>query len=182
MGGPHPSLEKLWELAEPWLPKTGRVYIPACGRAHEGAWFAARGYDVLGEDIVPEAIEAARVAYGHLPNLTFRVGDLYRVSEEDRGAFDLVFDRAACCAFAPTRWEEYLAACSERLRSGGLLLSLPFKESLQEAPKGPPFFIPKADWQKLAGKDFDVRVLVDNPVDRPAISLKTELLAVAQKR
>lgn len=182
MGGPHPSLEALWKMAEPWLKPEGRLYIPACGRAHEAAWFAARGYRVVAEDIVPEAIEEACRLYGKIPGLTLRVGDLFNVSAEDAGSFDAVYDRAACCAFSPERWPAYLAASAQRLKAGGLLLSLPFTESQLPAPKGPPFFTTKAEWEKLVAADFEVKALNEQLVQRQTVNLRKELLAVAQKK
>lgn len=182
MGGPHPALAALWDKAAPWRKERSRVYIPACGRAHEGAWFAERGCSVVAEDIVPEAIFEARRLYGSADALTLRTGDLFRVPPEDERTFDVAFDRAACCAFSPELWESYLGACARRLRPGGLLLALPFVKSSDPPPQGPPFFVSGARWSELAEVDFEVLVAEERPVDRQGTSLRTELFAIARKR
>jgi hypothetical protein len=181
MGRPHPNLESLWNAAKDHAPERARVYIPACGRAHEGAWFASKGHEVVAEDIVPEAIGEARKLYGAIAGLELRVGDLFEVRPEDREAFDVVFDRAAFCAFPPSEWERYTDAAAARLKRGGLFLSLPFVKSADPPPQGPPFYIPKEEWRKLASKKFSVIFLEERDVERPGSGLRRELLAVASR-
>lgn len=179
MGRPHPSLALLVDKARP----SGRVYIPACGRAHEGDWFARRGHSVVAEDIVPEAIDEARRLYGQTPGLILRVGNLFEVSADDKNAFDVVFDRAAFCAMAPDQWPAYLQAAADRLVPGGWLLSLPFSEAtVSPVPPGPPFFIDRSTWERLVQPLFTIEYLAEHPIDRTATILKTELLAVARKK
>ncbi len=182
MGTAHPALPSLWEISAPWrAASASRVYIPACGRAHEGAWFAEHGCFVVAEDIVPEAIAEARRLYGAQAHLSLRIGDLFQVAAEDERAFDIAFDRAACCAFPPDEWESYLVSCARRLRPGGLLLALPFVKSAEPPPKGPPFFIQAEEWRKLAEAEFEVLFLEERAVDRPGTALRTELIAVARR-
>lgn len=176
MGRAHPGMDILAADLTP-----GRAYVPACGRAHEGIWLARRGWQVVAEDLVPEAIAEAKNGAGET-SVEFRVGDLFRVAETDRGAFDLIVDRAAFCAMPPALWPRYLDAMADRLPEGGRLISFPFVESVVPAPEGPPFFIEPLAWKRLAETRFIIERCEDRLVDRPGTSLRRELLALARKR
>src|SRR5689334_13878317 len=59
------------------LPQRGRLLDLGCGTGWTSTFFARRGYDVIGQDVVPEAIDAARQlkAESGLSNLDFVTGD-----------------------------------------------------------------------------------------------------------
>lgn len=59
------------------MPEGGRLLDMGCGTGWTSVLFAKRGYDVVGTDLVPEAIEAGRElkAKEALANLDFVVGD-----------------------------------------------------------------------------------------------------------
>ena len=54
MGVPHPSLVRLVDTTS---PPRGRIAVPGCGRGHDARFLAARGYDVVGFDFAPAALE-----------------------------------------------------------------------------------------------------------------------------
>lgn len=59
------------------MPEGGRLLDMGCGTGWTSVLFAKRGYDVVGTDLVPDAIEAARGLKDNegLANLDFVVGD-----------------------------------------------------------------------------------------------------------
>ena len=46
------------------LPRGACVFLPLCGKAHDIAWIAAQGYEVIGIELSQLAIEAFRVLEG----------------------------------------------------------------------------------------------------------------------
>src|SRR5437879_2112671 len=71
------------------MPQKGRLLDLGCGTGWTSVLFAQRGYDVVGQDLVPEAIEAGRkLKEEHrLPNLDFVVADYESLSFENE--FDI---------------------------------------------------------------------------------------------
>lgn len=65
--GPIPVLQKL--LEENQLPK-GSVLVPGCGRGYDVGLFGQFGYDAIGVDLSPTAVERATQYIGTVPNVT----------------------------------------------------------------------------------------------------------------
>lgn len=55
----------------------------ACGEGYGSAIMARHARSVVGVDIAPEAVEHAVRAYGHLPNITFRIGSATEIPLPD---------------------------------------------------------------------------------------------------
>jgi len=72
------------------MPAGGRLLDMGCGTGWTSVLFAKKGYDVVGQDLVPEAIEAGRQLQREhgLENLDFVVGDYESLDFEN--AFDVV--------------------------------------------------------------------------------------------
>ncbi len=68
----------------------GRALDLGCGRGLYTPELAKRGWEVLGIDNVPRAIEAARRK--GVPGATFVVGDVTNLEQADLGRFDFLFD------------------------------------------------------------------------------------------
>jgi SAM-dependent methyltransferase len=68
----------------------GRALDLGCGRGQKAAELARRGWEVVGVDNVPRAIDAAdRLG---IPGATFLVGDVTDLEPLDLGTFDFFFD------------------------------------------------------------------------------------------
>lgn len=141
LNGPHPAFGELFEKACQMGPLLAgaKGFLPGCGRAHEGRWLAKRGYEVVCEDIVPEAIAQAALL-GEQKGWTLRLGDARYVRPLEQGVFDFAFDRAVLCALAPEDRELYVKALVERLKPNGLIMGIFFTKVQAESP--PPFAIP----------------------------------------
>jgi len=103
------------------LPPSGRLLDMGCGTGWTSVFFAKRGFDVVGQDLVPEAIEAARqlkVDNG-LENLDFVVGDYEGLT------FDAEFDIAVFFDSLHHAMREDLALASayRALKPGGLCIT-----------------------------------------------------------
>lgn len=72
------------------MPEGGRLLDMGCGTGWTSVLFARKGYQVVGQDLVPEAIEAGRQLkqQNGLDNLDFVVGDYESLSFKEE--FDIV--------------------------------------------------------------------------------------------
>lgn len=79
---------------------SGAVLDPGCGTGEHTIMLAGRGYDVLGVDFAPKAIELARAnAARRGVDARFEVADALRLGSEPR--FDTVVDSALFHVFGP---------------------------------------------------------------------------------
>ena len=103
-GAPHPALIE-------WInenPLRGRVLVPGCGFGHDVRALAAAGAEVLGLDIAPFAIAAAR-AFPRCGHESYILADLFDPGAV-RGKFDWVFEHTCFCAIQLDRRGEYARA------------------------------------------------------------------------
>lgn len=113
---PSPALPEPFAAFAERFPTTGRALDLACGTGQASVWLAVRGLDVLGVDVSPVAVAAAR-------DLAARHGVASRCRFE---VFDLDFglppgppvEVIVCHQFREPRLDR---AVLERLAPGGLL-------------------------------------------------------------
>ncbi|HKB17745.1 MAG TPA: class I SAM-dependent methyltransferase [Candidatus Dormibacteraeota bacterium] len=118
-----------------WLPLAGRrVLDVGSGTGAELAWFrevGARDANLVGIDLLPERVEAARKSY---PGLEFRAGNAERLPFPD-SSFDLV---VACTLFSSILDEGMAASVAGEIqrvmRPGGGLLWYDFR---YDSPSNP---------------------------------------------
>jgi SAM-dependent methyltransferase len=123
----------------------GRVLIPGCGSGYELQAFHDAGYDVIGIDFSPAAVEHAKRVLGHLGERVI-LGDFFTYDFGER-PFDLAYERTFLCAMAPPRWPDYVRRMSELLALGGKLIGVFLFGERQSA--GPPFPIGDTEAEQL---------------------------------
>jgi methyl halide transferase len=127
----------LVEAVRTGLVTPGRTLEIGCGTGTNSLWLAQQGFDVLGVDIAPLAIEKAR-AKPQTRNCRFEVLD-FLTAQPPGGPFDFIFDRGCWHVFDETADRSRFAArVAELLAPGGKWLSL--IGSTEGAPRdiGPP--------------------------------------------
>jgi SAM-dependent methyltransferase len=143
-GVPDPMLV---EMVESGAIPAGRALDVGCGTGTNAIWLAQHGYDVVGVDIAPLAVEKAR---GKLPaNLSCRFATLdFLAAQPEGGPFQLVFDRGCFHVFdeAADR-EKFAARVVSVLAPDGAWLSL------IGSTEGPPREIgpPRRSMRDIAG-------------------------------
>ena len=154
-GQEHPELMRLLAHArlEGALVAGANIFSAGCGRAHNEAFLARQGYRVHSVDFVAEAIAAAQVLYAGIPGLSFAVQDALAEHSDDR-LYDAVFDRAMLCAIQPSLRPVYIQRLVQRLKAGGLLFAILFREV--RGPKGPPFACDELNAFELLQADFEL--------------------------
>jgi methyl halide transferase len=116
----------------------GRALEIGCGTGTNAVWLAGHGFDVLGTDVSPLAIEKAKGKAAGTPRCRFEVSNFLEATPAG-GPFDFVFDRGVFHIFDEA---EVRARFAERVASllgpGGQWLSL--MGSTEGGPRdtGPP--------------------------------------------
>jgi methyl halide transferase len=131
-GAAHPALVA-WLRAN---PISGRVMVPGCGFGHDARVLAAAGAEVVGLDIAPFAIEAAKGFPRH-GEISFVLGDLFH-PEALQGEFDWIFEHTCFCAIPPGRRVDYVRRVTALLKPGGHLLAIFFLDPDNDEG-GPPY-------------------------------------------
>jgi len=104
----------------------GRALDLGCGRGQHTPELARRGWDVIGVDVVPRAIEAARRAH---PGLRFEVGDVTDLRADALGTFDLFLDVGCFQGLDPTQRAAEARGVTALARPGATVLMLAFGPS-----------------------------------------------------
>jgi SAM-dependent methyltransferase len=182
--GRHPLLPSLLQLSDKHgnLKPMSRIYVPGCGHAHDAAWLAKAGFEVVAADFVPEAIEVAKTLYGNVRNLSLEVGDVFSVKDHEQNSFDAVFDRAMFCALNPIKRIDYLKACQSRLKPNGLFTALLFAETLISQEEGPPFSVTLDEFKELSQRLFEVSFCEERNDYQIFSLIRSELLLVARSQ
>ena len=131
-GAPHPALIR-------WLnenPLSGRVLVPGCGFGYDVRALAATGAEVLGLDMAPFAIAAAR-AFPRCGRESYVLGDLFDPGAVG-GKFDWIFEHTCFCAIRPDRREEYASRVAALIKTGGHFLAIFFPNPDRDE-EGPPY-------------------------------------------
>jgi SAM-dependent methyltransferase len=127
--------ENLIEMAK--HISAGRALDIGCGTGTNAIWLAQNGFDVLGVDVAPLAIDKARAKAGATPRVRFEVRDF--LVAPPAGGFDFVFDRGCFHVFdEQAERARFAAGVAALLAPGGRWLSL--IGSTEGAPRdtGPP--------------------------------------------
>jgi SAM-dependent methyltransferase len=148
-GAAHPALAA-------WLERntlTGRVLVPGCGTGHDVRLLASHGAEVVGLDIAPSAITAAR-KYPPAGNESYEAGDFFAPPAAWTGTFDGIFEHTCFCAIDPSQRPAYACSAAQLLRPGGRLLAIFYLDPGVE--QGPPFGCTTAELDALFSPAFRV--------------------------
>lgn len=135
LGEPAPPFVTL--LHAPDAPKPGRIAVLGSGRGHDALLFAECGFDVVGFDFAPSAIEAATAAAQsrHL-SAQFLQRDIFELPKEFSHHFDYVLEHTCYCAILPEQRADYVRVVRSILRPHGELIALFWAHARSG---GPPF-------------------------------------------
>lgn len=153
-----------------WLANCRRILVPLCGKTEDLAYLASRGHDVIGVELVEDAVKQFFAEHGTVAEteasgdlviyragaITVIAGDFFSVTHEHIGPIDGVFDRAAMVALPPDLRARYIThlrqLTSDATRE--LLVSIEYPP---EASNGPPFSIEEPEVRRtFAGSSITV--------------------------
>jgi SAM-dependent methyltransferase len=149
-GSAHPGLIAFLKSN----PVHGRVLVPGSGLGHDARALAATADEVVGLDISPSAVKAAK-AHPTVGGERYVPGDLFALPPPLRGAFDVVFEHTCFCAIPPERRADYVSAVASALAPGGLVLAVFYLDpGLDPGESGPPFGVTRAELDALFAPRF----------------------------
>jgi SAM-dependent methyltransferase len=131
--------------------------VPGCGTAHELVLMCEAGWDVTAIDFSLEAVTRARALAGPWAD---------RIVQADFFAYaparplDLVYEQAFLCALPRASRPDVARRWAALLGQGGLLAGYFY---FDDAEKGPPFGIARAELDALLAPAFDC--IVDEAVE-----------------
>nr|WP_315252665.1 methyltransferase domain-containing protein [uncultured Duganella sp.] len=123
--------------------------IPGCGAAYELAFLAEQGWDATAIDFSPVAVARGKAAVG--PQHAARVIEADFFQWQPARPLQLIYERAFLCAMPRAMWPQVAERWAQLLAPGGLLAGFFF---FDEAPKGPPFGIARAQLDDLLRAHF----------------------------
>jgi SAM-dependent methyltransferase len=130
--------------------------VPGCGAAHELALMLEAGWDATAIDFSPAAVARAKEQAGQWAERIVQA-DFFDYTPPR--PLDLVYEQAFLCALPRKRWPDIARRWEQLLPSGGLLVGYFF---FDDAPKGPPFGITRAQLDALLAPGFEC--IVDEAV------------------
>lgn len=152
LGYPAPPLNNL--LTSVHAPKPGRMAVLGCGSGQDALLFAEAGFEVIGFDFAPSAIERAqRAAQSRELQAEFYQRDIFALEPEFQHRFDYVLEHTCFCAIAPRLRSQYVQVVKNLLRPQGQLIALFFTHC---RPDGPPFGVKPQEILDLFTSDFEI--------------------------
>jgi SAM-dependent methyltransferase len=169
-----------------WLdrerPVAGRAIVPGCGRGHDVIELARRGWDALGVDFAPSAVadSTAAARRAGLSSARFLQADIFGLTAEHDGQYDLLYEQTCYCAIEPRRRDEYAQLATRLVKPGGLMVFLIYP--LDARVGGPPFNVGLDEVPLRFAPGFEL--LEKGPPPRPSIARRAGLehLAVFRRR
>lgn len=152
LGQPAPPFVTLLNSSD--APKPGRMAVLGSGHGHDALLFAAHGFEVVGFDFAPSAIEVATAAaQSRQLSAQFLQRDIFQLPEEFPHAFDYVLEHTCYCAILPKQRADYVQVVRSILRPQGELIALFWAH---DRPDGPPFGTTAEELLQRFAPDFDV--------------------------
>lgn len=141
LDGPHPELKSFLQQLK--LNKQ-RILVPGCGYGHDAAFFAEKGHVVTAIDFSDVAIQKAKERYGHLSNLNFIQGDVFKMDSQHEKAYDIIFEHTFYCAISPYRRNELIQTWQKFMADEAHLLGIFF-------------VVPKRTGPYFGGSEWELR-------------------------
>lgn len=153
-----------------WLAECRRVLVPLCGKTEDLAFLAGRGHEVVGVELVEDAVRqffaehqitpivAARDGFASYTAgpITVFAGDYFATTAALVGEIDGIYDRAALIALPPELRARYVphTRAIAPLAKRELLVTLEYPAGSFE---GPPFAVHETEVRALfAGADVRI--------------------------
>lgn len=163
----NPYLKANWGALN--LKSGARVFVPLCGKSLDLIWLADHGYQVVGVELSPLAVEAffsennltaelqqtGELICWQSENITLYCGDFFALTSELLGPVDAVYDRASLIALPPAMRQDYAAKLTELAQSAPkLLVTLEYEQSKMD---GPPFSVSETEVKSLYQANYQVK-------------------------
>lgn len=161
------------------LPPNTRIFIPLCGKTRDIAWLLNQGFQVVGIEIVEQAVTQLFAEMGSTPDkqttgaltkfsvdkLDVFVGDFFALNSEQLGSVDAIYDRGSLVALPPKIRQHYASHLTELTRfAPQLLINYDYD---QESMSGPPFVITERELTEHYGERYSLKQLESVSIEDP---------------
>ncbi len=162
-----------------------RVLVPLCGKTEDLAFLASRGHEVVGVELVEDAVRQFFSEHEATPevtdlgamrryaagSITILVGDVFATTAALVGDIDAIYDRAALVALPAETRVRYAAHLRQIAPSARreLLVTLDYPP---DAAEGPPFRVPDTEVRALFA-DAAIELLDEGPDPRARAGVET---------
>ncbi len=158
------------------LPRNSKVFLPLCGKSYDMSWLVQQGYQVIGVELVEQAVkeyfEENKVTPDiskdsgfkvyQAPNLKILVGDFFDLSQKALGNLDLIYDRAALVALPEEMRKRYTQHLRTITQCPQLLITFDYDQSKMP---GPPFSVNSQEIQEHYQSHYDIKLLESVEID-----------------
>jgi thiopurine S-methyltransferase len=142
------------------LAGDSRVLVPMCGKSEDLAFLAAHGHEVIGVELVEDAVRAFWAEHGlepriavrdsfteyAAPSITMLAGDMFATTRELLGPIDAIYDRAALVALPDELRRRYVDHLRTLLPKRLLIVTYEYDQTKMA---GPPFSVTEAELRVL---------------------------------
>ena len=168
-------LKQNWSLLH--RPTGSVIFVPFCGKSKDILWLRDQGYQVIGVELSPLAVEAFFIE-NELSAKTFQqdrfkvfetegiriyCGDFFDLTANDLFGVNAVYDRASLVALPPEMRTEYTVKLYQLLQTGTQMLLVAF-EYFQHEMQGPPFSIHESEVSVLYENWCEVKLLYSEDI------------------
>ena len=135
--------------------------MPGCGYGYDVRLLAQHGFEAIGVDFAPLAIERAVAQSAGAPGtIEYRVADVFDLPLTERARFDYLYEYTCFVAIEPKRRAEYVQLALDLLKPGGLLIGCFYNHG---RAGGPPFDVTREEVLALYEPHFEIRKLEITP-------------------
>lgn len=153
------------------LAAGSRVFLPLCGKTLDIHWLLAHGFQVVGAELSPIAIEQLfdelgvvpritqleNLKHYRAPNIDIFVGDIFDITANLIGQVDAIYDRAALVALPVDMRTLYTSHLKAITHSAKQLMICFVYDQTQLA--GPPFSISDDEVNAHYSSDYTLKLL-----------------------
>jgi SAM-dependent methyltransferase len=144
-GEPSPGLVDF--LADHSTLPRGTVAVPGCGTGHDVLVWARNGFQAVGFDIAPTAVQLAQER-ARSAGLDARIEQANFLADRPPEQFDWIFEHTLFCAILPSERDQYVQAVQRWLKPRGHYLAVNY---LICETEGPPFGTTREElWQRFS--------------------------------
>ncbi len=179
----NPNLQHYWSRLS--VSQNDRVLVPLCGKSNDMLWLLGMGYQVVGIELSPLAVESffsendlkpkvqrkGDFLVSEVDGLQIFCGDFFALQPADLGHVNVVYDRASLVALPVGMRIKYASTLSALLTTNTqiLLITLDYP---QHEMQGPPFSVQSEEVQRLFSSWCDVELLASEDVLEQEIAFK----------
>ncbi|MCK5726271.1 MAG: thiopurine S-methyltransferase [Thiotrichaceae bacterium] len=163
-----------------------KVFVPLCGKTLDMLWLQDEGYEVIGCEISPIAVqdffshnklEVSRTIEGEFEvwqsgNITLYCGDFFALKPEQLEGCGIIYDRASLIALPESMRNQYakhLLRLAQPQKTQILLITLEYD---QEKMSGPPFSVSTEQINDYYQQHFTIECLSSKDVLNEAPNFK----------